>query len=143
MTAKELKKLSRRDLLEILLEQSKQMQRLQEELDEAKEKLASRKLEIDKAGSIAEASLKLSGVFDAAQAACQQYMENIENMSRRQEDICREMELKCQQEIQKRLEETEHTRKEMIETTKRQCVEILTKAKLAAEAYKHPRGGNQ
>lgn len=133
MTAKELKKLSRRDLLEILLEQSKQMQHLQEQLDEAQEKLASRKLEMDKAGSIAEAALQLNGVYEAAQAACQQYIDNMKDRCDRQEAICQQMERECQQKIQQRLEETEQTRKEMLELTKRQCVEILTKARVMAQ----------
>lgn len=133
MTAKELKKLSRRDLLEILLEQSRQMQHLQEQLEEAQQKLASRKLEMEQAGSIAEAALKLNGVYEAAQAACQQYIENMKDRADRQEAICQQMERECQLKIDQRLKEAEQTRADMIELTKKQCAEILTKARAAAQ----------
>jgi hypothetical protein len=69
MTDKELKKLSRAELLEMLIEQSKRADELQAKLDKAEEELNSRQLKVDEAGSIAEASLRLNGVFEAAQAA--------------------------------------------------------------------------
>lgn len=81
MTEKELRKLSRMDLLEILLEKSKENERLKLELEEVKKQLSDRMIKIEKAGSIAEAALKLNGVFEAAQAAADQYLENLHNIS--------------------------------------------------------------
>jgi hypothetical protein len=46
-------------------------------LDAAEEQLASRRIEVENAGSIAEASLRLNGVFQAAQEAADQYLENV------------------------------------------------------------------
>lgn len=77
MTEKELKKLSRVDLLEMLLEQSRENERLREELEQVKSQLAERRIKIEKAGSIAEAALVLNGVFQAAEEAAAQYLENI------------------------------------------------------------------
>ena len=74
MTDNDLKKLNRAELLELLVEQSKKIDQLQAQLDEANRKLADRQIEIDKAGSIAEASLRLSGVFQAAEEAAAQYL---------------------------------------------------------------------
>ena len=45
------------------------------------EKLNEREIEISSAGSIAEASLELSGVFEAAQDAADRYLENIRKSS--------------------------------------------------------------
>lgn len=81
MTDKELQKLSRIDLLELLLEKSKENEKLQEELEQVKAKLAEREIKIEKAGSIAEAALALNGVFEAAQAAADQYLENLRRIS--------------------------------------------------------------
>lgn len=75
MTDKELRKLSRVELLEMLLEQSKEVARLQEELNKANEQLKSREILIDEAGSIAEAALQVNGIFDVAQEAADQYLE--------------------------------------------------------------------
>lgn len=81
MTDQELRKLSRADLLELLLEQSKENERLREQLKQAQEQLASRKIEIDNAGSIAEAALQLNGVFEAAEKAAAQYLENVRRLA--------------------------------------------------------------
>ena len=77
MTEREMRKLSRADLLEILLEQSRELDQLRAELDEANRKLAQREIAIDRAGTLAEAALLLNGIFEAADKACRQYEENI------------------------------------------------------------------
>lgn len=92
MENKELKRMKRADLLEILVKQNREIERLEQELKTAKEQLASREIVIAEAGSIAEASLKLNGVFEAVQAACQQYLDNVKGRSEEQERICAEME---------------------------------------------------
>ncbi len=83
MTDKELKKLSRADLLELLLEESRENERLREKLRIASEKLKDRSIQIREAGSIAEAALRLNGVFEAAEAAAQQYVENVRRQMER------------------------------------------------------------
>ena len=77
MTDKELQHLRRSELLEILLAQQKQIDSLKKELAEAKEQLAERKIVLEKSGSIAEAALKLNGIFEAAQQAADQYLYSI------------------------------------------------------------------
>lgn len=92
MEHKDLKKLKRTDLLEILLQQNREIERLKQELERAEEQVASRKILIAESGSIAEAALSLNGVFTAAQLACEQYVENVKQRSQQQEEICAEME---------------------------------------------------
>lgn len=77
MTDKELRRLNRRELLEMLIEQGKKIDQLQAQLDEANEKLESRRIQLASAGSIAEAALKLNHIFEDAQAAADQYLENL------------------------------------------------------------------
>ncbi len=98
MTEKELRGLSRADLLELLIAETKKNQTLTEQLAEVTAKLESKELTINSAGSIAEAALRLNGIFDAAQAASAQYLENIQNLSRRQEEVCAEMERQTRQQ---------------------------------------------
>lgn len=81
VTDKDLKRLRRDELLEILIAQSKKMDQMQAELDAARAALESREILLREAGSIAEAALRINGVFEAAQAAAQQYLENIRRMS--------------------------------------------------------------
>ena len=92
MTEKELRRLGRGDLLDLLLEQSRENQHLREQLSDAQNALADKTICIDQAGSIAEASLRLNGVFEAAERACRQYTENIKRLHQRQEAHCAEQE---------------------------------------------------
>ena len=77
MKNKEFRKLKRKDLLEILLEQTKRIEELEIELDNANKQLANRKLSIKNIGSLAEASLALSNIFKSADEAANIYIENI------------------------------------------------------------------
>lgn len=81
MTDKEVRKLSRAELLEMMVAQGKEIERLQAQLDKARQQLADRRIEVQQAGSIAEAALRLNGVFEAAQRAADQYLENIRHLA--------------------------------------------------------------
>ena len=80
MTEKELRKLGRAELLELLLEQTREFEALEQRLNAAEAALESRQVQLETCGSIAEASLKLSGVFEAAQKAAEQYQQNVERL---------------------------------------------------------------
>ena len=83
MTDKELRKLNRRQLLELMLEQSKRIDELEEELAYANAKLEERTIVAEQTGSIAEAAIQLSGVFEAAQQAADMYLESIRRQAER------------------------------------------------------------
>lgn len=84
MTDRELQRLSRAELLELLLESNKENERLRKQLEKAKTLLSEKAIRIEKAGSIAEAALALNGVFEAAQRAADQYLDNIRRMAEEQ-----------------------------------------------------------
>lgn len=92
MTEKELRRLNRADLLEMLLSLSKENELLHRKVDQLQKKLEDRTIAIENSGSLAEAALKINAVFEAAQAACEQYTQNIRWRSENQEQLCREME---------------------------------------------------
>ena len=129
MTEKEMRKLSRADLLELLIEQSQEVRQLRVWLQQAEEKLASRHLDICDAGSIAEASLRLNGVFEAADAAAAQYLENIRILSQRQEALCLQLERDCREKIRQQLAETQAQCDRMIEDAKLEAQRYLDKCK--------------
>lgn len=98
MTDKELRRLSRGELLEMLIAQAAENDQLKNRLEQAEAQLRDRKIAINNAGSLAEAALPLNGVFQAAEAAAQQYLENIERISGQQDAICRDMKEQAKQE---------------------------------------------
>ena len=81
MDTKELRKLKRGDLLEILVEVSEENDRLKAENEELKAKLEEKVLLMNKAGSIAEASLRINNVFEAVQQAADQYLSSIRTIN--------------------------------------------------------------
>ncbi len=74
MTEKDLKKLNRYQLLELLIIQTERANKLQTKLESAEKQLTQQELQISSLGSIAEASLQLKGVFQAAQDAADMYI---------------------------------------------------------------------
>lgn len=111
MTDRELKKLSRGDLVELLLDLTRENDQLRSELAQAKQQLESREISLEKAGSLADAALQLNSVFESAQAACEQYSENIRLRSESQEVICQQMERqtreKCNAMVRKARQEAD------------------------------------
>ena len=74
MTEKELKKLNRYQLLELLIIQTERADKLQTALEEVEQRLNAQEINISTLGSIAEASLHLKGVFQTAQDAADVYI---------------------------------------------------------------------
>lgn len=105
MTEKEMKKLSRAELLELLLVQTKETERLRQKLQKAESMLSDRYLRIRKAGDLAQAVIDLNGVMTAAQAAAQQYLDNIEAMEK-------ETRLKCEKMLADARRDAERIRRE-------------------------------
>ena len=98
MTDKELRHLSRSELLEMLIARTAENEQLKTRLEQAEAQLRDRRIAMDKAGSMAEAALSLNGIFQAADAAAQQYLENIRRISGQQDAICRSLKEKAEKE---------------------------------------------
>ena len=74
LTEKDLRKLNRYQLLELLVVQTERADRLQSRLEATEKQMYDQDLQIASLGSIAEASLQLGGVFQAAQEAADMYI---------------------------------------------------------------------
>ncbi|MBR4309361.1 MAG: hypothetical protein IKT58_07175 [Oscillospiraceae bacterium] len=85
MNAKELKNLSRGDLLEMLIMQTDRVERMEVELAEAKQRAETRDIIIAKSGTLAEAAMRINEVWQAADKAAAQYLSNILRMYDEQE----------------------------------------------------------
>lgn len=93
MTDKELKRLSRTELLELLVNQVEENEKLKAQVSELTAKLEERTVQIQESGSLAEASLRLSGIFKAADEAAERYLEN---RKRQTDEFCAEKEKEAQ-----------------------------------------------
>lgn len=133
MRDKELRKLNRRELLEMMLELSRENDRLKAQLKQAQEQLMDKKLDIDNAGSIAEASLQVNKFFEAAQSAAEQYLDNIRMLSGRQEQICKAREAKSVHESRALLEETKRKCQAMENDAAERCAHMEQEARQKAD----------
>jgi hypothetical protein len=86
MTDQKLKKLNRKELLELMLEQQREIDRLKDQLSAAEDKLAQREICMQQSGTMAEAALKLNQVFQQADAAAQQYLASVQNLEKQQQE---------------------------------------------------------
>ena len=129
MEQKELKKLSRADLLEMLVDQSIELQQLQLKYEAAQKALEERVITIERAGSIAEAALQLNGVFEAAQASAQQYLDSVESLAQRKAS---EAEQRQSDDLLKR---TRLRCAKMEEDAKQRCAQMLERAKAESQSY--------
>lgn len=135
MTDQELKKLNRNDLLQILLEQSREIEQLKERLARAEAALGEKSLKIDNAGSIAEAALQLNGIFEAAQNACKQYTDNIIELSGRQEQICARLEQESREKAEDLIASAEKYKANMEQETDEKCAKLIEAAQAESQAY--------
>ncbi len=85
MDNKELRKLGRKDLLEIILAQTKRIEELETELKKTNSELNSKKIAIEESGSIAEAILKLSDIFNVAQTTADKYVNIVKDNNKKYE----------------------------------------------------------
>ena len=88
MTDRELKKLSRKELLDMLIFQAEENKKLKDELEKTKLELLNREISIEKSGSMAEAAMYIAKVFESADKAAQIYLENMELKKRVTDELC-------------------------------------------------------
>ena len=87
---KRLHRLRRSELLEMLLEIEKENEELAEENARLKEQLRVREVELEDVGTLADASVKISKLFDSAQKAVDFYLDSVRKVCVRQMSESRE-----------------------------------------------------
>lgn len=89
MISKELKKLNRRELVDIIYQLKKNEEQMQEQIATLEAELQDRRIHLSVAGSIAEAAMDITGIFSAAQSTADLYLGEIASMK---EDAAKECE---------------------------------------------------
>lgn len=88
MIGKELKKMSRRELVDIIYQLKKNETQMQEKIAELEEALQDKRIKLSVAGSIAEAAMDMTNVFATAQRAADLYLHEISCMKADAEREC-------------------------------------------------------
>ena len=128
---KQIQRLKRGELLEILIESSRENEKLRGQVDSLNSeiaglngKLSDRKIRLDKAGNLAEAALALNGVFDVAQAAAQQYLDNLQELCEREEENCVRKEKQVEALVERLLADTNKKCSDMTKAAEEECAAI-------------------
>lgn len=135
MTENDLKKLGKNELLEMLEYQRAETHRLEEENINLRKKLEKRRIAIEESGSIAEASLKINKVFEAAQAAADEYLENLRINNSRKEELVVQAESLAREKVTQMISEADERCRAMEEETERKCIAMTRKAMREADSY--------
>lgn len=91
MISKELKKLSRRELVDIIYQLKKNEQEKQDQITSLEEALREKRIRVSVAGSIAEAAVDITNVFSIAQTTADLYLHEISCMKEETEQECAKM----------------------------------------------------
>ena len=91
MIHKELKNLTRRELVDIIYQLKKNEQKLQDEITSLQEELQDKRIRLSAAGSIAEAAASITDILGAAQRTADLYLNEISCMKAETEKECAQM----------------------------------------------------
>ena len=95
MTEKELKKLSRKELVDIIYQMKKNEEELRQEIATLQEELQDQRIRVSMAGSIAEAAMDITKIFSTAQITADIYLHEIERMKEETEKLLQEAKKRC------------------------------------------------
>ena len=113
---KELRKMNRTELIEIIYALKKEEEEVNQKLEEAEQQLQNRTIQIAKAGSIAEAAMELNHVFASAQKAADEYLNSVRAANEEAEQYAKRIRKEAEEEAlairAKTEEETELLRKQ-------------------------------
>ena len=118
MTDKDLRHLSRAELLGILYEQQKRYEESLAENQALRQQLEDRTLRVASAGSIAEAAIQVNGVFEAAQAAADQYLASVKAATA---------------EMVRKTDEAQRQREALLENARQEAAGIVQAAQAQAD----------
>jgi cell division septum initiation protein DivIVA len=88
MVGKEIKRLSRRELVDIIYQLKKNEQENREKIEALEEELQDKRIRVSVAGSIAEAATDITHIFATAQRTADLYLHEIAAMKEETEKEC-------------------------------------------------------
>ncbi len=121
MTDRELRHLSRAELVDIIYELQLQSDEKDRQMQKLRSALEDRTLRISKAGSIAEAAISINGVFEVAQAAANQYLASVKTGTAY---------------VERMLAEAEEKRREILSDAEQRAADIVRNAEQQAASLR-------
>lgn len=135
MADKELKRMNRGELIEIIYQYRIQVDDLTAQVKKLTDELDERRLRMEKAGSIAEAAISVNKVFEAAQQAAEQYLYSIKSANEENEEsadgsceAADEIIENAKKEAEKIKQEAERKYSELVAKDEKEYAQMLAQA---------------
>ncbi len=135
MADKELRKMNRGELIEIIYALQQNQRALREENEDLRRQLEDRRLRMEQAGSIAEAALSLNHVFEDAQSAAEQYLYSLQNADSTAAQILADAREKAEQLQRQTQEQCALLREQTKQDIQRQKAIFTQRVKRTQEKY--------
>ena len=144
----DLRSMNKTELLTMLRDQEAEINELKEENARLEQQLEDKRIGLQECGSIAQAALKLNGVFEAAQAAADQYLESVKagssgaELNAQMEEELAQTRARCRQMEEEAARRVERQRQAFARMVERCCLDNPElKEKLEAQGLRisHPK----
>ena len=100
MINKELKKLNRRELVDIIYQLKKNEEEMQEKIAALEAELQDKRINISEAGSIADAATNITNIFSNAQTTADMYLNEISCMKEETARACEKMIAEAEEKVE-------------------------------------------
>lgn len=121
MSDAKLKHLSRGELIDIIYQYQCKNQEQAEKIKELTARLEDRQMRMRNAGSIAEAALSLNHVFEAAQLAADQYVQELKRANADQENQVRQILEEAEEKAERIRQQAQIEAEVMLDDAKQKC----------------------
>ncbi len=111
--------MNRSELVEIIYALQQEEEEIKKENEGLKAQLEEKNISVENTGSIAEAALKLNGVFEAAQEAADQYLESIKEQEEETKSKADGIIAEAEEQAAGIIKEAEEQAAQMMEEAKR------------------------
>ena len=100
MNEKDLKKLSRQNLIDLIISQETRCENLMKRIEILEQHLRNREIPEKEPGSLVEASVAITRIFEDAQRQAEEYLSTVNQFNFEKQQEIREIDAECERKIQ-------------------------------------------
>ncbi|MCD8326187.1 MAG: hypothetical protein LUC90_05740, partial [Lachnospiraceae bacterium] len=135
MAEKDLRRMNRAELIEIIYVMQQNEKALRQENDDLRQQRDEKLIRMREAGSIAEAALRLNHIFEDAQNASRQYLDSLEALATSEDEQTRQIIGEAKEQARKTLEDANEQARSLLSDARSEAEKVKQEApKLLADA---------
>lgn len=135
MTDKEIRHLGKTELLNIIRDQEAELEQLRTQITQFQTQISSKTIRMEKCGSIAEAAMQINQVFQAAQAAADQYIASVHAKGADAEAAASQMEMRAREMADAKIRDAEENCQQMERESRKKSAEYWEALQVQLEQF--------